>query len=124
MGVRLGRCFMLAGTYKITCDQGATFERVITVRDSTGTPMNLTGYTARMQVRPEIESSTTLVELTTANGRITLGGVLGTITLSMNAATTAAITDDGVYDLEIISSGGAVHRVLKGRFVLDLEVTR
>jgi len=115
---------MLAGTYKITCDQGATFERVITVRDSAGALMNLTGYTARMQVRPEIESSTTLVELTTANGRITLGGVLGTITLSMNAATTAAITDEGVYDLEIISSGGAVHRVLKGRFVLNLEVTR
>ena len=115
---------MLAGTYKITCDQGATFERVITVRDSAGDLMNLTGYTARMQVRPEIESSTTLVELTTENGRITLGGVLGTITLSMTAATTAAITDEGVYDLEIISSSGAVHRVLKGRFVLDLEVTR
>ena len=124
MGVQLGRCYMLAGTYKITCDQGATFERVITVKDSTGTPMNLTGYTARMQVRREIESSTTLVELTTQNGRITLGGAAGTITLSMNAATTAAIEDEGVYDLEIISSGGAVHRVLKGRFVLDLEVTR
>jgi hypothetical protein len=115
---------MLAGTYKITCDQGATFERVITVKDSTGSPMNLTGYTARMQVRREIESSTTLVELTTQNGRITLGGAAGTISLSMDAATTAAIEDEGVYDLEIISNGGAVHRVLKGRFVLNLEVTR
>ena len=115
---------MLAGTYKITCDQGATFERVITVKDSTGTPMNLTGYTARMQVRRETESSEILVELTTENGRISLGGAAGTITLSMNPATTAAIVDEGVYDLEIISNGGAVHRVLKGRFALDLEVTR
>jgi hypothetical protein len=120
----LRRVVMIAGVYKIVCDQGATFERVITVKDSTGSPMNLTGYTARMQVRREIESSTILVELTTENGRIALGGAAGTITLSMNAATTAAIEDEGVYDLEIISNAGAVHRVLKGRFVLQLEVTR
>lgn len=115
---------MIAGTYKITCDQGATFERVFTVKDGQGDLLNLTGYTARMQVRPEIDSDEVLVELTTQNGRITLGGAAGTITLSLSAATTAGIDKDGHYDLEIISAGGEVYRVLKGRFVLDPEVTR
>lgn len=115
---------MIAGTYKITCDQGATFERVFTIKDGNGDPLNLTGYTARMQVRPEIDSDEVLVELTTQNGRIALGGAEGTIALSLDAATTAEIDKDGVYDLEIISAGGEVHRVLKGRFVLDPEVTR
>jgi hypothetical protein len=43
--------------------------------------INLTGYTARMQVRSTLESAEALIELTTANGRIALGGSAGTITL-------------------------------------------
>ena len=115
---------MLAGVYKIVCDQGATFERLITIKDSNDDPMNLTGYTARMQIRPEIESSDVLVELTTENGRITLGGAAGTVELNLTPQVTATIDRDGFYDLEIISNGGAVHRVLRGRFVVNLEVTR
>lgn len=115
---------MLAGVYKIVCDQGATFERLLTIEESSGDPMNLTGFTARMQVRPEIESTDVLVELTTANGRLVLGGAAGTIAMSLSPAITATIDRDGFYDLEIISSGGAVHRVLRGRFLVNLEVTR
>jgi hypothetical protein len=115
---------MLAGVYKIICDQGATFQRVFTITESNDEPMDLTGYTARMQIRPEIESSDVLIELTTQNGRITLGGTAGTIELNLTPQNTATIDRDGFYDLEIISSGGAVHRVLRGRFVVNLEVTR
>ena len=115
---------MLAGVYKIVCDQGATFERLLTSAEPSGDPMNLTGYTARMQVRPEIESTNVLVELTTTNGRLVLGGAAGTIAMSLGPEITATIDRDGFYDLEIISSGGAVHRVLRGRFVVNLEVTR
>lgn len=115
---------MIAGVYKIVCDQGATFERLMTIKDHSANPINLTGYTARMQVRPEIESSDVLVELTTENGRLVMGGVAGTIAMNLGPAVTATIDRDGFYDLEIISNGGAVHRVLRGRFVVNLEVTR
>jgi hypothetical protein len=115
---------MLAGVYKIICDQGATFQRVLTITDANDDPMNLTGYTARMQIRPEIESTDVLLELTTQNGRITLGGAAGTIALNLTPQDTATIDRDGFYDIEIISSGGAVHRVVRGRFVVNLEVTR
>lgn len=115
---------MLAGIYNFTCDQGATFNRVITLFEPDGeTPYDLTGYTARMQVRRETEEGDVLISLTTANGRIALGGAAGTITLNISATDTAALTDDGVYDLEIVS-GANVHRVLKGLFRLDYEVTR
>lgn len=115
---------MLAGIYNITCDQGATFTRVITIFEPDGeTPYDLTGYTARMQVRRQVDENDVLIELTTENGRIALGGVAGTVTLSISAEDTAGLVDDGVYDLEIIS-GANVHRVLKGLFRLDYEVTR
>jgi hypothetical protein len=41
----------------------------------------------------------------------------------MTNTQTAALTSDGIYDLEIISSAGAVSRVIQGTFTLDLEVT-
>jgi hypothetical protein len=113
-----------AGVYNINVDQGADFTKVITLKDSSGNPVNLTGYSARMHVRRDVDSASTLVELTTQNGRISLGGAAGTITLALTATTTAGIARSGVYDIEIVSAGGQVSRVLRGDFVVDREVTR
>jgi hypothetical protein len=77
-----------------------------------------------MQVRPETDSATVLVELTTENGRLALGGAAGTIDMEIEAEVTATIDRDGVYDLEIYNNAGKVYRVIKGRFVLEPEVTR
>lgn len=115
---------MIAGVYKMVCDQGATFSRLLTIRNGENDLLDLTGYTARMQVRPEVDSDEILVELTTENGRISLGGAYGTVLLHLPPEVTATISTDGFYDLEIITSGGAVYRLLRGKFALDPEVTR
>lgn len=116
---------MLAGRYNMVCDQGSTFERSIELQDSDGTPYNLTGYTARMHVRREVETSTTIVELTTANGRIIIYPVTGVIELKLTPTETAALTRGGHYDLEIQqTSTGKVFKVLRGEFRLEKEVTR
>jgi len=65
-----------------------------------------------------------MISLTTENGRIAINSADGLITLSISAADTAALTSSGVYDLEIISPGGLVSRVIQGTFTLSLEVTR
>lgn len=114
----------IAGAHHFTLEQGATFRRVITWRDDDGNLVNLTGYTARMQVR-RIPGDTTLLELTTANGRISLGGSAGTITLLVTAAVTAALTKwpSAVYDLELIDGSGTVTRLLEGKMRFSPEVT-
>lgn len=115
---------MPAGTYNIVCDQGSTLSRVITWKNSSGTPINLTSYTARMQVRDGYSATSSLLSLTTENGGITLGGALGTITLVASATDTAALTPDQyVYDLEMIT-GSTVTRLLQGTFIVTPEVTR
>ena len=114
---------MAAGAYDITCEQGATFSRTLTVKDSNGDARDLSSYTARMQVRRTKSSSTTLIDLTTANGRISTNSA-GQIILSISATDTAALTDEGVYDLEIEDTSGNVERVVEGKFKLHLEVTR
>lgn len=115
---------MIAGVYNFTIYQGATFSREITVKDANNDLYDFTNHTARMHIRSEVDSSTTMIELTTENGRITLGGTLGTVDLLIDADDTALLTTDGVYDLEIINSSGRVDRLLKGAVTLDLEVTR
>jgi tRNA threonylcarbamoyladenosine modification (KEOPS) complex Pcc1 subunit len=90
------------------------YSQVITYKES-GVAINLVGYTARMQVRSTLESAEALIELTTANGRIALGGSAGTITLTISATDTAALTAGrGVYDLELVSGSGIVTRLLQG----------
>lgn len=117
---------MGAAKYNFVIEQGATFCPVITWKDSAGTAVNLTGYTARMQIRPSIDSTTKTVELTTSNGGITLGGSAGTISLLIGAASTDDLTINyrGVYDLELISASGVVTRILSGSISVSGEVTR
>lgn len=121
---------MLAGTYNITCEQGSTFTRIITVEypdpdDPTAfLPWDFTGYTARMQIRRTIESATPMIELTTENGGIAFTDEEnGQLTVFMTDEQTAALETSGVYDLEIIN-GGEVSKLIKGTFTLLLEVTR
>ena len=115
---------MAATTYDLLIEQGATFSQLVTYKES-GVAVNLTGYTARMQVRSTLESAEALIELTTANGRIALGGAAGTITLTISATDTAALTAGrGVYDLELVSGSGIVTRLLQGVATISRNVTR
>lgn len=116
---------MRAGQHTLTIDQGTDWSETFTLRSkATGVPLDLTGYTARMQMRREYTSPTTMIELTTGNGRIVLGGEDGTVTLRLNATETASITRSGVWDVELVSAGGMVYRPLRGDVVLRPEVTR
>lgn len=120
---------MPAHKFKIALEQGATYDQLVIWKSgpkaSTAVPMDLTGCRARAQFRAEIDSAEVLLELTTENGRIQLGGPAGTIRILIDAATTAAITwESGVYDLEIIFADGHVDRFMAGSVVVSKEVTR
>lgn len=117
---------MAAFKLKLSIDQGATFTRQVTWKTGKpATPVDLTGCTARMQIREEIESAEVLVSLTTANGGITLGGAAGTVVLRIEATATAAFQwTAGVFDLEIEFADGTVRRLLAGTVSVSPEVTR
>ncbi len=106
------------------CEQGATFSREIFWKDERKQPVDLTGYTARMQVRARTDASTTIVELTTANSKITLTPSTGKIALTISASDTASLAAGTyLYDLEMVN-GSAVYRLLEGKFEVYAEVTR
>lgn len=88
-------------------------------------PVDLSGFTARMQIREKLTSDVVLQELTTTNGKIVLDNVGKTITFSLTATETTAFTfNTAVYSLELVSSGGQVTQLITGTLTLVKEVTR
>jgi len=111
------------GTYDITCWQGADYDKTFTATQD-GTALNWSGYSARMQVREAADSTATLLSLTDGSG-ITLGGTAGTIAVAITNAQSAAVSAGSyAYDLELISNGSAVTRLLQGAFNVVGNVTR
>ena len=117
---------MAAFKLNLKVDQGATFSKVVTWKTGTpALPINLTGCTARMQVRGKLTDTVVLLDLTTLNGGIVLGGVLGTVEIKLTAVqTTAIVWTSAVYDLEIVFTNGTVRRLLAGNVTMSPEVTR
>lgn len=116
---------MAAAVYNITIEQGATFQLHLVYKDSGGTPIDISGYTARMQVRREYSSPTPLLDLNTENGGITLGDATGKVdVVAADTATRAITAKSGVYDLELISPGGVVTRLIGGTVLVTPEVTK
>lgn len=87
------------------------------------TPLDLSGYTARMQVRAKTGNQV-VFDLTTENGGLTLGGAAGTITFFISHVDTDnPSSDKNVYDLEIVDLTGDVIPLVAGAFVLVNQVT-
>lgn len=107
----------MATKLNIVIDQGSTFSSEITVLDDNDEPVDFTGYTANSQMRKSFSSSTAYAFTVAASNA-------GVITLSMNAATTNAISAGRyVYDLEV-ESGGIRSRLIEGIAVVSPQVTR
>lgn len=115
---------MSAGIYNDVLDQGATYNLVVVYKDNNDAPINLTGYSAYMQLRENYDSTTADLTLSTANGGIVITGAQGKLTITATATQTTALTSDYyLYDLEIVS-GSVVTRLLQGQITVNSEVTR
>lgn len=116
---------MPAARLNLVIERGADFSTVITWRDEADVLVNLTGYSGEMDVREErADTATQIATFTDGNGRITLGGAAGTITLSMTAVDTAALTaGTGWFDLLLTTGGGLVTRLVEGVVVIAERVT-
>ena len=114
---------MTPGRYNMKVYQGSTFSLAPQWKID-NSYVNVTGYTAAMSVKNSPSSSTTIISLTSSNGRITVGTTDGKFTLALTAAETTALTaGQYVYDLEVTSPGGVVTRLLEGGFIVYEGVT-
>jgi len=103
----------------LVVDQGTDFSSFVTLEDTAGATVDLTGYTAAGMIR-RTYLSTTKVDFTTSIPDPTTGEIKIQLASSVTGAMKAGRY---VYDLEITSSGGAVSRVVEGQLEVNPGVT-
>ena len=111
----------MAQYVELTIEQGATFNTTITVSDAENNTKNLTGFSARSQLRRSYYSNTAYdfdVVITDAPS--------GFITMSLTAANTSLLPPGRmVYDVELEDNDtGEVIRIFEGIAVILPNVTR
>ena len=106
----------------IFIDAGADFTTTVTVTDSTGSAVDLTGYTHAAQIRKSYDSAAATVAFTTA----TSNASAGQFTLVLSNTQTAAVPHGRyVYDAVITqTSGGEKTRVVEGIVTINPRVTQ
>jgi hypothetical protein len=119
--------------YDLITDQGSTVHQVFTVKNSAKKALNLTGYSARMQVRgrdltTQDPGLIIIAEYRTedADGSLVVNGNAGTVTLLIRPMEMAEIAPDKyVYDIEVESeNAGETTRIIQGKFIVRAEVTK
>ena len=111
---------MSAGFLNLYYEQGILRPDNLRVEKPVGVPVDLTPYTASMDIRENFGSQTPVCSLTSAGGGLTLGGVLGTIAINVPANLPGG---NFVYDLTLSQAGVAVERLVQGEFVSSSQVT-
>ena len=112
---------MPAGTYNIVIDQGSDFAIQLTLSEEE-IPKNLTGYSARAQMR-RTKASDTISATFTCEVRDEANGI---IVMSLGNQETVNL-DSGLYyyDLEVYTENDAnVTRLIEGQVTLTQEITR
>mgnify|MGYP000337835291 CR=1 FL=1 len=127
---------MSAGKYNFTIEQGTTVIKQFTYKDSAGTVVDLSNYSASMQVKEDYTSSVIISLSGSASSSTSSQGLAiiapsgsttkGQVQLTIDATTTADFNFvSALYDLEIKnSSTGAVTRLLQGSIGLSKEITK
>jgi hypothetical protein len=117
---------MSAGRYNIEIEQGATFQRSMTLDEynadtSQMEDLDLTGYTFAGKIRDEKEDTSAMISFTI----VITNALTGAIQVSLTAAQTSTLTaGTAYYDIEMTRDSGEIIRLLEGVVNISREITR
>lgn len=116
----------MAKAQDLVIDQFATFKTSFTWKTkTTNAPVNLTGYTAALQIRRTPADSTALVSLSSPSNGLTIEGTAGRVNIEIAAAVTSTLTAGRyVYDLVLTDPQSKKKRLVEGVAIVDAGVTR
>ena len=110
----------MATIQNITIDQDADFTQTVTIKDSTGTVVDLTGQTITSKLR-KTHLSSSATSFTTA----AVSATDGTCSITLTDTVTAALSEGRyVWDLTTTDGSGIVTRRIEGRATITPSVTR
>jgi hypothetical protein len=114
----------MAGQKNFEVDQNATFSFVLEYKDDDGNAIDLTGASAKMQVRDTKGGAKLAVTLTSPSGGIVIDQLNGKLTIKMTPTQTNKLFyPKSSYDLMVVDSNGNKIKLLEGFMTLNRSVT-
>jgi len=114
----------MAGQKNFEVDQNATFSFVLEYKDNSGNAIDLTGASAKMQVRDTAGGTKLAVTLTSPSGGITIDPTNGKLTVKLTPTqTTKLFYPKSSYDIMLIDSNANKTKLLEGFMTLSRSVT-
>jgi hypothetical protein len=123
----------MSGKYDMSISQGSDFTLGVTIKDSAGVPIDLTGHTFSGQIRKTASDSTiqasfsfTLLDQVTDTGRVDIelpAAVSSALLLDKSKSASRKITTM-TYDVESEDGSGKIVRWLEGLAKISPEVTK
>lgn len=123
--------------YPLCMIAGATFTRSLVLKDSSGDPVDLTGYRAKIHIRGKATDTDALITLDSDNSPTLAGSTMeidaaaGKITFAITPAETLALTSvqagkavKGVWDLRLSNDDGAQIFYAVSEFLINPASTR
>lgn len=106
----------------IEIEQGSSWELTHQQLQSNGLPVNLTGCILRGQIRELPSNPLAIASITCV---LDSDPRSGKFTLSLNEATTKQFTfKTAYYDIECVDATNKVTKLLKGKIILNPEITK
>jgi hypothetical protein len=114
----------MAGQKNFEVDQNATFSFIVEYKDNNGLPINLTGATAKMQVRDQKGGTKLAFSLTSPSGGIVIDPTNGKLTIKMTPTQTSKLFyPKSSYDIMVTDSNANKIKLLEGYMTLSRSVT-
>ena len=112
----------MTAKHNFTAQQNATFGSDIIYKDASDVVVDLTGYTAEMDIRYGSKKGKLAIQLDTENGGITFYN--GEIQIRMTAEQTLSLKAQPCYYDLLLKKNGTVWRILEGKFNVLEGVTK
>ena len=114
----------MAGQKNWEVDQNATFSFIVDYKDPDGDAIDLTGASAKMQVRDTKGGSKLAFTLTSPSGGITIDPTNGQLTISITPTQTNKLFfPKSSYDIMLTDSNSNKVKILEGFMTLSRSVT-
>lgn len=113
----------MAAIYNFSIEKSIPFQKMILLKNSDNSVKDLTGYSARMQIKPYKGSKELLIDLSTTNLKLRIDIPTGAVTIILSSDDTDLLHyTKSVYDLILIKEE-KTFKALEGNITVSMGVT-
>ncbi len=107
----------------ITRKRGDTYSEVVTVTDTAGAAIDITGYTFKLTVDPEKAPATAANNLFSITGTI-LSAAAGTVEFAPSALQADQTPGTYYFDIQLVDGAGRIRTIALDKWVVTQDISK